>query len=506
MKSYLLLAVLFIGVELSLFSQGDTPGFIKDSLETYINRALNDWNIPGIAVAIVKEGKLVLAKGFGKQSMMRTDKVDENTLFMIGSNTKAFTATILSCLQYEKKCSLNDKVVKWLPDFSMRDPWVSRELNLTDILCHRIGMETFQGDFMYWTSDLTKAEVIKKFGGLTPLYGFRTKWGYTNAGFVIAGECIQKISGESWESNIKDRIFDPLKMSRTITVSTEIEKQRNIAAPHTLVFDTLKLIPYPNIENLAPAGSVSSSVSDMSHWLICQLDSGRYDGKLVIPFSVIQETRKPQSIIGNSYSSFNRTHYSLYGLGWELTDYESREIVSHTGGVNGFVTSVTLLPEERLGVVVLTNADQNYFYEALKWEILDAYLNLPYRNYSKLFMGYYKRNSERELSNYRTQKDTVLMHRKESTDLKKFAGHYIHPIYGYIDISLKNNQLKITFEHHPDLTGILEYLGGNRFLCTYNDPEFGIKALPFKIENNQVKSFQLRVADWIDFADYEFVK
>jgi CubicO group peptidase (beta-lactamase class C family) len=506
MKKLILFTVLILSFDHFLFSQSQTPGFVEDSLDIYVNRAIEDWNIPGIAIAIVKDGKLIVAKGFGKQSMNRKDKVDENTLFMIGSNTKAFTATLLSWLQYDKKCTLNDKVVKWLPDFNMKDPWVSKELNLTDILCHRMGMETFQGDFMYWASALTKDEVIKKFGELTPIYGFRSKWGYTNAGFLIAGECIQKISDESWEANLKKRIFEPLQMNRTKASSLEMPIQQNIAAPHTLVFDTLKLLPFPNIDNLAPAGSVSSSVIDMSHWLICQLDSGRYNGKSIIPFPVIQETRKPNSIIGNSYAPFNHTHFSLYGLGWELSDYEGREIVSHTGGVNGFVTSVTLLPEEKLGVVILTNTDQNYFFEALKWEILDAYLNLPYRNYSKLYLGYYKQYLDKELHQYLSQKDTISQHPRPLTDLQNFAGHYTHPIYGFLDISKTGNQLTMTFEHHPDLKGKLECLGGNRLLCTYNDPTYGIKVLPFKIEHNQVISFQLRVADFVEFTDYEFVK
>jgi CubicO group peptidase (beta-lactamase class C family) len=506
MKNLFSLAVFLIGIELSLFSQSSTPVFVQDSLDIYINRALHDWNIPGVAVAIVKDGKLVLARGYGKQSIARDDKVDENTLFMIGSNTKAFTATLLSWLQYDKKCSLNDKVVKWLPGFTMKDPWVTGELNLADILCHRIGMETFQGDFMYWTSALTRTEVVKKFGELTPSYSFRSKWGYTNAGFLIAGECIQKISNETWKSNIKNRILIPLQMNRSIALCTEMPFQQNIAAPHTLVFDTLKLLPYKVFDNLAPAASISSSVSDMSHWLICQLDSGKYNGITVIPFPVIQETRKPRSIIGNSYSPFTHTHFSLYGLGWLLSDYEGREIVSHTGGVNGFLTSVTLLPEEKLGVVVLTNTDANEFYDALKWEIVDAYLNLPYRNYSNYYLGFFKKHSEEELSQYKAQKDTISMHIKPATDLKNFTGHYVNPIYGYLDIALTGNKLMMTFEHHPDLTGKLECLGGNRFLCTYNDPAYGIKTLPFQIENNQVKSVRLHVADFVDPTEYKFVK
>ena len=165
MKKLLLLIILMTYARVLLFSQHPTPGFVKDSLDIYIKRALRKWNMPGVAVAIVKDGKVILVKGYGKQSMARKDSVDENTLFLIGSNTKAFTATILSWLNYEKKCTLDDKVVKWLPDFRMKDPWVTKELDLTDILCHRIGMETFQGDFMYWTSDLTKTQVIEKFGG-----------------------------------------------------------------------------------------------------------------------------------------------------------------------------------------------------------------------------------------------------------------------------------------------------------------------------------------------------
>jgi len=506
MKKLLLLIILMTYARVLLFSQHPTPGFVKDSLDIYIKRALRKWNMPGVAVAIVKDGKVILVKGYGKQSMARKDSVDENTLFLIGSNTKAFTATILSWLNYEKKCTLDDKVVKWLPDFRMKDPWVTKELDLTDILCHRIGMETFQGDFMYWTSDLTKTQVIEKFGQLTPVYDFRRQWGYTNAGFLIAGECIQKISNDSWESNVRNRILVPLQMNRTRALTAEMPLQKNIAEPHTLVFDTLKLIPCPSIDNLAPAASISSSASDMSHWLICLLDSGKYNGKQVIPFSVIRDTRKPRSIVGNPEFSYNRTHFNVYGLGWELSDYEGSEIVSHTGGVNGFVSSVTLLPEEKLGVVVLTNTDQNYFYESLKWEIVDAYLNLPYRDYSDDFLRYFKRANEMERYTYKAQRDTIAMHKKPPTDLKNFTGRYINPVYGYLDIKKAGELLTINFEHHPNLKGKLEYMDGNRFLCTYNDPTFGIKVIPFELEKDKVISMQLKVADFIEFTSYEFVK
>jgi CubicO group peptidase (beta-lactamase class C family) len=506
MKKLFFISLLSLCEGLMLLGQSEPPAFVRDSIDQYIEQALQSWKIPGVAVAIVKDGKVVVAKGYGRQSMARDDLVDENTLFMIGSNTKAFTGTLLAWMEYEKKCSLDDKVVKWLPEFKMKDPWVASELNLTDIVSHRIGMETFQGDFMYWNSALTKDEVITKFGMLTPQYGFRTQWGYTNAGFLLAGECIGAISGESWESNLRERIFEPLEMDHTLALSAEIPAAKNIAFPHTLVFDTLKSLPFPLIDNLAPAGSISSSVSDMSHWLICLLDSGRYKGNEIIPFPVIRETRKPRSIIGNSHMPFNRTHYLLYGMGWELMDYENHEIVMHTGGVDGFVTSVTLVPEENLGIVVLTNTDLNYFFEALKWEIVDAYLGLPYRDYTGLFFNSERQYQEGQRSVYLARLDTVAMHNKPATDLVNFAGHYIHPVYGYLDIAVEGDHLLLSLEHHPGMTGRLECMGGNRFLCTYSNPTYGVKVIPFIVENKKVKSIQLTVADFVDFSVYEFVK
>jgi hypothetical protein len=180
--------------------------------------------------------------------------------------------------------------------------------------------------------------------------------------------------------------------------------------------------------------------------------------------------------------------------------------VSHTGGVNGFVTSVTLFPEEKLGIVILTNTDQNYLYEALKLEIMDAYLNLPYRNYSKLYLNYVKRGSESQLAAYKSRRDTVSMKLKPATDLKNYTGHYIHPVYGHMDIFKSGDKLRMTFEHHSKLVGILESLGGNRFLCTYNDPIYGIKVIPFATAGNQVKSLKLTVAEFIEDTEYVFVK
>jgi hypothetical protein len=310
----------------------------------------------------------------------------------------------------------------------------------------------------------------------------------------------------TWDRFIRDSIINPLEMKRTLVLTADVDKAENICAAHTLVSGKLQVIPRCQIDNLAPAASISSSVSDMSHWIIAQLDSGRYNGKQVIPWQAIRKAQYPKSIIRRTGHPFNRSHYSLYGNGWSLQDYEGREMVSHTGGIDGFVTSVTLIPEEKLGVVVLTNTDLNGLYEALKWEIIDAYLGLPYRNYSQFFLRFFKPNMERDIEMVTAWQDSVKMKLPTPVKLNKFEGKYTHPVYGNANLESKGDYLLLTLEHHPDLTARLEYIGNNRFLCTYSSPLWGIKVFPFVIEDGKVRSFTLSVADFLEFTTYQFVK
>ncbi|MCK9400025.1 MAG: serine hydrolase [Bacteroidales bacterium] len=489
-----------------LNAQTSVPAFITDSLDSYTEQALAEWQIPGVAVLVVKDGQVIVQKGYGFLESGKPEQVDENTLFMIASNTKAFTGTAMAILEQEGKCSLDDRVQKYLPGFKMKDPWVAEHITLTDVMSHRIGMETFQGDFMYWESDLSSDEVIEKFGMLTPMYDFRAKWGYCNAGFLIAGKCLEQITGMTWEQFMRDRIVNPLEMKRTLVMTAEIANAENLAAAHTLVNGKLQVIPHCQVDNIAPAASISSSVSDMSHWIIAQLDSGRYNGRQVIPWQAIRKAQYPNSIVRRARHPFNITHYSLYGMGWSLQDYEGREMVSHTGGVDGFVTSVTLIPEEKLGVVVFTNTDMNGLYEAVKWEIIDAYLGLPYRNYSQVFISRYMPAYKKEMEMITSWQDSAKMNLPMPVKLAKFAGKYNHEVYGSAILESKGDYLLLKLEHHPDLTSRLEYIGNNRFLCTYSSPLWGIKVFPFVIKDGKVISFTLSVADFLEFTTYEFVK
>ncbi len=502
-----LIPILFSLLSLQSAAQNDTiPSFVKDSLDNYVSNAITDWQLPGVAVCVIKNGKVVVMKGFGVKEAGTTDKVDENTLFFIGSNTKAFTGTALAMLDADKKLSLDDKVQKWLPNFKLYDPWVAKEANIRDLLCHRLGFETFQGDFMYFDSDLTTAQVQEKFGKVKPLHGFRNKWGYTNAAFGTAGEIIQKSTGKSWATYITDNIFKPLGMNNSLALSKNINTSNNKCAAHTVVLGQLKKIPYGNIDNIAPAGSISSSISDMSKWVTALLAGGKLDGKQVIPAAAIGQTRTPHSILGNGGHMFNKAHFALYGLGWFLEEYAGRKIVAHTGGVNGFVTSVCLIPEEKLGIIVLTNTDANNFFEALRNEIQDAYLGLPYRNYSKVFLGYQKEDEKEKEKQHKLVRDSISMNPAAALPLSAYAGEYAHDVYGKMNIKIEEGKLIMRFQHHRGRYGTLEALGGNRFFCTYSDPLYGMKKLEFTVANKIVKSLTVKVADFVEFTPYEFKK
>lgn len=502
-----LLSLLIVFLTQYTFAQTDTlPSFVKDSLDSYVEKALTDWQIPGVAVCVVQHGKVVLMKGYGVKDTDTKEKVDENTLFMIGSNSKAFTGTAIALLDAEKKLSLDDKVTKWIPEFKLNNKAAGEQAIVRDLLCHRLGFKTFQGDFTYWTSNLSRKEVIEKMGHIKAVYPFRTTWGYTNAAFLTAGEIIPKVTGMQWEDFITQKIFKPLDMNSTLALSKDFPAAANKCTPYTLVDGKLYKLPWCQIDNLAPAGSISSSVNDLSHWIMMQLNNGQYNNKQIIPAAVISETRKPASILGDGGSMYNKGHFALYGLGWFLEEYCGRKIVSHTGGVNGFVTSVTLAPEEQLGIVVLTNTDQNAFYEALKNELLDAYLGNVYRNYSEVYLGYQKLQNNAAGKKDQLLKDSAALQLKTSLPLTAYTGNYFNDVYGNMSVVKEDGILKMKFSHHPNMYAKLESLGGNRFYATFTDPEFSKAVFPFEVKNGKVTSVTVKVADFIEYNPYLFTK
>jgi len=491
---------------LSFFSHSQTPSFVKDSLDSYVTKGLKDWDLPGLSVVIVKDGKVVLMKGYGVRDVSSGKPVDENTLFMIASNTKLFTGTSLALLETRGKLNLNDKISKYFPDYRLYDSTTTKLVTIRDLLTHRIGTKTFQGDFTFLDTKLSREEIMKRMRLLKPSQIFRQDYGYCNSCFLTAGQVIPVVTGKSWENFVQDTILTPLGMKNTMILSTGVEKQPNVAVPYTTLYtNTVTRVPYDNWNNLAPAASIISNVNELSHWLLFQLDSGRYNGQRILPWSVLQKTRDVNIITGSRKSAAFPIHFRGYGLGLNAADYNGRQVYWHTGGAVGMVSNVCFVPEENLGIAILTNNDNQNFFEALRYQILDAYLGVPYVNRSLQQLGGFKRGMQqqmREIEGWHARVKGA----QPQLPLSAYAGVYTNELYGDITVSEIGKTLRINFSTKPDLSATLTYMDNGEWLMEYNNIEYGIFAIKFDIAGYKVKSVTTRQNDFVEYDPYTFVK
>jgi CubicO group peptidase (beta-lactamase class C family) len=503
-RSSLLAFVLLIG---NLSTGICQPAFVKDSLDRYIEEGMKDWNIPGLAISIVKDGRTVYAKGFGFSDVRTKAPVDTQTLFIIASNTKLITGTVLANLQYQKKLSLDDKVIKYQRDFRLYDAGVTSQVTLRDLLSHRLGLKTFHGDLANWNTKYSRADIIRNMRQLKPVGVFRQDYGYSNSAFVTAGEILPLITGKSWSDNVQSAILTPLSMTNTYPIITGIDKRKNVSKPYTDAFTgVLTEIPYDQIDNLGPAGGTVSNVSDMSKWLLMQLDSGRHNGRQVLPWEVLKETRRINTIIQSEPHKFLPSNFLGYGLGVVISDYAGKMVYRHTGGVMGFLTNTCFVPAEKLGIVIMTNNDNQNFYEMLRVQILDAYLGVSYTNRSKAALPAkltQLENHKAELAGY---KDRVGKARP-SLDIKLFEGKYFNELDGAVTVqAIDANNLKVTFDNHVNLSGRLSYMDNNEWLIVYDNIDYGFFKTSFAINGGKVSSLSLRVSDFVDFDTYVYTK
>jgi CubicO group peptidase (beta-lactamase class C family) len=483
-----------------------TPGFITDSLTTYIEKGLKDWQLPGLAIVIVKDGKVILMKGFGIKDIKTKDPVNENTLFFIASNSKLFTGTSLAQLEYRNKISLNDKITKYFPDYKLYDKTSTELLTIKDLLCHRIGTKTFQGDFTFWNTKLTSKEIMMRMRYLKPVGQFRQDYGYCNSCFLTAGEVIPKVTGKSWAQYVTDSILTPLEMNNSSASSNNIETKTNKATPYTSSFtNTLIKVPYDKWDNLGPAASIVSNVNDLSHWLMFQLDSGRYNSNQIMPWAVLQKTRDVNIITGSRKSSLYPVHFRGYGLGLFTADYNGRQIYWHTGGAAGMVSNVCFVPEERLGIAILTNNDNQNFFETLRYQVLDAYLGMPYVNRSQQQLAGFNKDMDDQVKEIDGWKASIRGN-KPALPLAAYTGLYNNQLYGNITVSAKEDKLFIRFLTHPDLTATLSYMDNGEWLTEYNNIEYGIYKAKFNIRSGKVISTEIKVNDFVEYDPYTFIK
>ncbi|MCU0389364.1 MAG: beta-lactamase family protein, partial [Chitinophagaceae bacterium] len=395
MKTFLL--IIALGTQIVCAAQ--VPDFIKTDLEKYIMTGMKDWQVPALSLVIVKDGQVVLRNGYGVRDLEKKEPVDENTLFFIASNSKLFTGTALAHLQYHKKLNLNDKITKYFPDYRLYDDLTTQQVSIRDMLTHRIGTKTFQGDFTFWNTTLSSKEIMQRMRLLKPTGIFRQDYGYCNSCFLTAGEVIPKVTGSSWFQYVTDSIMKPLGMNNSYASTNGIRsKVNNMAVPYTTSFTgMLNRVPDDNWDNLGPAASIVSNVKDLTNWLLMQLDSGRFESKQILPWQVLQATRDVQIITNSRKSSVYPMHFRGYGLGLNIADYNGRQVYWHTGGAAGMVSNVCFVPEEKLGIAILTTNDNQSFFEALRYQILDAFLDVQFVNRSEVMLKQFKSGEKETL-------------------------------------------------------------------------------------------------------------
>ena len=488
------------------FGEGFTqPSFIRDSLDSYITQGMKDWHIPGLAIAIIKNDSVVVMKGYGVRNVNTKEPVDENTLFMIASNSKLFTGTALAQLDYDKKLSLDDKITKYFPWFRTGDSLTTQLVTIKDMLGHHLGTKTFQGDFTFWNTTLTRDSVMYKMRYVKPPMPFRASYGYCNSCFLTAGQVVQKVTGKPWEVYVYDSIIEPLGMTNTHALGTGMINMPGASTPYTTAFTgMLTELPYDNVDALAPAGSIVSCVKDLSHWIRMQLDSGMYNGKQIMPWKVLQQTRGVNTLL-STRKNRRDGHFVAYCLGVFIRDMNGRQVYDHTGGADGFVTNVCFVPEEGLGITILTNNDNQEFFELLRYQILAAYLKMPYTNLSKAALPDFE-NISKKMVDSTNALHQRLKGNKPQLPLKSYTGTYRNELFGTIYISTKGDDLQIHFDNHKSLTASLQYMDNGKWLLSYNNVAYGIFPLQFLIKNNQVVSTDVKVNDFLEYDPYTFIK
>jgi CubicO group peptidase (beta-lactamase class C family) len=425
---------------------------------------MKTFDVPGMAVAIVKDGKIVVTKGFGVRKLGESIPVDEFTMFAIGSNTKAFTTAALATLVDAGKLTWDDHVYERLGDFVMYDPYVSHEMTICDLLTHRSGMGLGEGDLLFWPhSTYTRDEIIHKLRFMKPHSSFRSHYAYDNLLYMTAGQIIPAVTGTPWEDYVRQRIFEPLGMKHSVVSNKDFKSGDDYAWPHSRVDGKLQVIPLEDLDNVGPAGSINSSAADMARWIQLQLNRGKFserDGRL---FSEQQsrEMWSPQTILptGNPPPALAglKANFADYGLGWGLRDYHGRKLIGHTGGVAGFVSRVMLVPEENLGVVILTNAEETSAFDAILFHVLDHYLQLPPTDWIAAFKGADEQERKEAAETIKKAEGSRVAQSKPSLVLEKYAGTYNDAWYGPITIRTENGGLVMSFDHTPGMVGDLQH-------------------------------------------------
>jgi CubicO group peptidase (beta-lactamase class C family) len=414
-------------------------------LDAYVTRAMATWKVPGVAIGIVRNDSVIYTKGYGVRSIKSNAPVDARTLFAIGSNSKSFTAAAIAMLVTDGKMDYDAPVTRYLPWFQLFDPWVTREVTIRDVLAHRIGLG--RQEALWYGTSLSRDEVLRHVRFLEPSFSFRAHFGYSNLMYLAAGQAAAAAAGTSWDTLIHDRIFVPLGMTGSNTSVRALAGQANVATPHLLAHDSLFTLPYRNLDNVGPAGAINSNVADMTQWLRFQLADGVYDGKRLVGKEPFRQGHLPQTIIGGGWNPDAKEQLTLsiaYGFGWAVADYRRHTYWQHTGGIDGMLSSMALLPEQHFGVIILTNSQSANLTTPLAQWIADRELGItPARDWNEEMHRAAMLQESIADSMRRAAAAKRELHTTPSLPLAAYAGTYGDSAYGDLAVTLNNGHLAL---------------------------------------------------------------
>jgi len=444
-------------------------------LDAYVKRVMDAFEVPGIALAIVKDGAVVLAKGYGVRRLGEAAPVDAHTRFGIASNTKAFTATALALLVEEGRLEWDAPVITYLPWFRMWDPWVTREITVRDLLVHRSGLGLGEGDLLGWPpSTRTREEIVQRIRWLRPATSFRSTYAYDNVLYHVAALVIEAVSGQTWEEFVSSRIVGRLGMSDTRVSRASTREGGNVATPHARVDGVVRPVEPFDATNTNASGGVNSTATDMAKWLIVHLDSGRLaDGSRLFAPRVTRELWSPVTPmpIGRPAPGLEplATDYRGYALAFVVQEYRGHKLVTHTGSLPGYVSRVAMIPDQRLGVAVLTNQEAGEAFESITYDILDRYLRAPENDW---LAGYIEARAREDSAAAAAERDPGAGRRAmgpASLPLDAYPGTYRDAWYGDVTITAEATGLVIRFSKTPVLVGDLEHFGYDTFIARWRD-------------------------------------
>jgi len=445
-----LLLIALLCAPTQLRAQSDSAPANFNGFDAFVDQVMKDWKVPGLAVAVVKDGKVVYAKGFGHRDVAKGLKVTPDTLFAIGSCSKAFTATAMAILVDEGKLDWDKPVRNYLPDFRLQDAYATEYMRPRDLVSHQSGLP--RHDMVWYGSPLSRKEIFERLRHLEPSKPLHARFQYNNLMYLAAGVLIERISNSTWEEVVRKRILDPLEMKASNFSVNDLRKTADFSLPYSEIKDEVKEIPFRDIDTIGPAGSINSSVNEMSRWLLMQLGKGKFNGRQVVSEKSLAETLTPQIVAGGDLK-YDESFYSSYALGWAVTSYRGHPSLSHGGGIDGFTSHIRFLPKDQLGVVVLTNSSSPAS-ALIASNAVDRMLGLSEAPWARRALddaakareNQAKAKSEDEA---KRKKDALPTHA-----LREYAGQFEHPAYQTLAITQEGEQLK--FNLHG-LTGGLKH-------------------------------------------------